>query len=171
VTFFQLAVHHLVVLCFVGLLVWAALNDSRHYIIPNRICAAVVGLYPAHVMASTVPVNWQMSIALALVVFAIFAVFFSMNYMGGGDVKLIAATALWAGPNYLLLLLLTTAFIGGVFALGMLIHLRMFTPSPAGDGAPRSWRDKLFVGVRTRVPYGVAIAVGGVFVAVRLFSV
>jgi prepilin peptidase CpaA len=166
----QLAVHHIVILSFVGLLVWAAVNDSRHFIIPNKLCAAIVGLYPAHVMASPVPVPWDISLVLAVVVFVVFAVFFSMSFMGGGDVKLVTATALWAGPQYLLLLLLTTAFIGGVFALGMLIHLRLFAPSPAGDGAPRSWREKLFVGVRTRVPYGVAIAVGGVFVAVRLFS-
>lgn len=162
--------HQIVVLSFVGLLTWAAINDSRHFIIPNRIPIAIAALYPAHVLASPIPVAWAYAIVIALVIFVLFAIFFHLNMMGGGDVKLMAATALWAGIHHALTLVVMTALIGGVFAFAMLVHARLFAPKAAEAGNATGWRARLIPTIRARVPYGVAIAGGGVFVAVRLFS-
>jgi prepilin peptidase CpaA len=66
--------------------------------------------------------------------------------MGGGDVKLLASTSVWAGPALVFPLLMVTALAGGLVAVGVLAARRRRSP----------------------LPYGVAIAAGGLVVAQRL---
>lgn len=155
---------HLVLLAFALLLVWAAVSDFTRYIIPNRLCAAIVLLYPAWAMLSP-QTDWAGAILVALAVFAIGAALFGAGLMGGGDVKLMAAAALWAGPMLVLPFLFITAAAGGVLALVMLSPFGMLIPH-----APTAlFRD----GIRPKrakqsMPYGIAIAASGLFVAAQL---
>jgi len=106
------------------------------------------------------------SLAACLLAGAVFAIMFSMGGMGGGDVKLMAAIAAFAGLPRLPELLLATALAGGVFALAVAIAhgalgdtLRglfggwWFRPGSHNDSPPRA-RARLYL------PYGVPIAVG-----------
>ncbi len=159
------AAHDLVLLLFVALLGAAAASDILRFRIPNRIVLALAALFPLHLLTSPVPADWMGGLAAGLGLFALGAVLFARGALGGGDVKLLAACALWAGPAHLPALLLVTALSGGVLALFALSAARLtaiyaFTRLGIDRG-----RDMLMDG---QLPYGLAIAAGGVAVAWRL---
>lgn len=159
---FPLLVDRLALTAFAGLLVWAARSDLRDYTIPNRISLAIAGLYPAHILAAGSIDAIPGAVIVATIVFAAGFAFFALRIAGGGDVKLMSATALWAGQTQIIDLLFVTALAGGVLAAGL---------------ATRAWRQSavatpdgtlvLRIGAirGTKVPYGAAIAAGGLYVA------
>ena len=141
---------------FAGLLAWASYEDARGYLIPNRICGAVAALFPIYVLTTG---EWSALLSSTLTALAVLAtgyILFSRGLLGGGDVKLMTAIALWAGPNLVLPFVLITGVAGGFLSLAM-IAPRLF----ARDGA-------LLAG--PPVPYGVAVAAGGLYVAFQLLA-
>ena len=92
----------------------------------------------------------------AAAVFVAGALLFSRGLIGGGDVKLLSAATLWAGPSLTPALLLATALLGGLLTILLLVPLAMRTvfPADAGDGAAK----------RVSVPYGIAIAAAALIV-------
>ncbi|MFQ5970768.1 MAG: prepilin peptidase [Alphaproteobacteria bacterium] len=155
-------IHAAVVVLFGALLAAAAFMDVRTFAIPNRLSVAVLALYPAHVLASPLPVDWQAGLVVGIAVFIVCTVIFSLGWMGGGDVKLLTAAAVWAGPELLPHMLFLVAAIGGLHSLLEMIRL----------GYPRRiWlrfvRAESAAPTTTReiVPYGVAISAGGLFIA------
>ena len=163
----SLSASHLAIACLIGLLCWAAFSDFLKFIIPNQVCAAIVALYPLYVVAAAPPVDWAGGVACGVIVFTLGFAFFVLRLTGGGDVKLLAAVAMWAGPPFVLSFLIVTALAGGVVSLATLARVLPGRLRPAGR-AGFSMRDT--PAMRARVPYGVAIAVGGVYVAVRLLA-
>ena len=147
----------IVTLC--GLLVWAAASDMHRYVIPNRICLSLLILYPAYALTLS-PTQIGVAAAIAGSVFLIGAVLFSYGIMGGGDVKLLAATSLWAGGTFFPAFVILTALAGGLLALWWGPILRYFFPAIAMAKSANG---------RPAVPYAVAIAAGGLFVAVNLY--
>lgn len=131
------------------LLLIAAFTDLRTRTIPNRLNAAIAVLAIGWWWASgTDP--WPdiaFRIAGALVVFLIFAALFAAGMMGGGDVKMIGALALWLPFALLSDMLMVMALAGGVLTLMMLARHR-FRKLP---GNPE-------------IPYGVAISFAGLWV-------
>jgi prepilin peptidase CpaA len=159
------SVHFLIMALFFGLLAWAVLTDVEALRIPNRICLALVGLYPAHVLASGVAVDWPGALLVAAAVFVLGLVPFATGWVGGGDVKLMAATALWVGPASFSLFALVTSVVGGIIAVLMLSKVRFVVALVAeaiGCGAIRD------VVLGRAIPYGVAIAAGGCTVGARM---
>ncbi len=125
--------------------------DVRSYIIPNWLTGALVVTYPLAVLLSPVAVDWLMALAGMLAVFAVGYGFFAMKWMGGGDVKLITACALWVGFSNLLEFIFLFGIFGGVFSILVLVA-RKFSPFLKMQKLPRILRD------REPIPYGVAIA-------------
>ncbi len=154
-----------VILLFIALLGWAAFSDFRDYVIPNRLSLSVAILYPAHVAASAMPVDWLGAVIVAGVVFVIGIVLFAFRVAGGGDVKLLAAVALWAGPIMILPFLLIMAMVGGFLAVATLRHLRFLRPWPSGAIAAD---EVMALKLKSSVPYGIAIASGGLWVATQI---
>jgi prepilin peptidase CpaA len=152
------SVHVLVLGLFFGLLAVAVLTDVETLRIPNRLCLALVAIYPAHLLASPVAVDWPGALLLATVMFGGGLVSFAAGWMGGGDVKLMAATALWIGPGSFIDFLLVTAIAGGLISVLMLSGFR-FTVAQIADSA--GFADIRDVILGRSIPYGVAIAVGG----------
>lgn len=160
---------------FAGLLLWAAASDVARFVIPNRICAAIAALWPAYAAAR---LGGGLSLhdaafGLAFGAGALVAGFllFAMRLVGGGDVKLFAATALWAGPALGLPFVFVVLAGGGILALSYLAFrtLRAMCDAPV-PGLPRANLGGAIAGaLRSEVPFGVAIALGGLFVAWRLF--
>jgi len=146
-------VHILVLLAFATLLLWAAGEDVRRLIIPNWISLAIAGLYPLHVLLGPAAVDWLSAAGLAALTLAVGFALFAANLVGGGDVKLMAAVALWAGPSDFPLLITVTAVAGGVVALALLLS---------------RWRSRKAETRSGVMPYGVAIAAGGLMVAFSL---
>jgi prepilin peptidase CpaA len=174
-------------LCFAGflsMLALAALKDLRERRIPNRLTAGLALLYPVYVLVSPVPVAWPGATLLAGAVFLVGLGLFARQLIGGGDVKLIAAVSLWAGPQHFVWFMLITTLTGGALSLISLwyrrwagvieTHLAVLGLAAIGglrataSGAPRS--DTTAISDPATLPYGVAIAAGGIAVAIQLLK-
>jgi prepilin peptidase CpaA len=127
-------------------LVVAVVTDWRSRIIPNRLNAAIALLAIPYWWASGLALwpDVAVQIAMAAGLFAVFALAFRLGGMGGGDVKLIAALALWLPPGATLRLLVIMSIAGGLLTLAMLIRYRVTRP-----------------GGELEIPYGIAIAFAG----------
>lgn len=158
------------ILIFAGLLVAAAHSDIRRFEIPNRLPVAIVLLFPFHVIAlqsfTGAPVGWLISGITAVSVFAVGTALFAFGLFGGGDVKLLSAASLWAGPHALPALLLVMSVTGAGLALAFIARARL---APAG----RNTGERALDATETagiQLPYGVAIALGGLVALVGPFS-
>ncbi len=149
-------------------LAWAVASDSSTFRIPNRIPLIVVGLFVAHALAAWPAIDLAGAVTVgATCLVAGFAVY-AFSWFGAGDVKLFAALGLWAGPAYIADLVLITSMTGALMAFSVATpHLVRSGLSSIAGGlvAPCSTplRDR-------RLPYGVAIAAGGVYLTTRLIS-
>lgn len=132
-----------------ALLIWAAVTDIRARIISNPLNAAIALLAPLYWWSAGLAPwpDMAMQVGLSLAVLALFAALFAAGMMGGGDVKLLAALALWFPAGALLWLLMLMALIGGVVTLVTLIAHRARRRSGQAE-----------------IPYGVAIALAGLWV-------
>lgn len=160
-------VDQIAIVIFIGLLAWAAVSDFKTYLIPNSVSLGVALLYPAHVLASPVAVDWAGALVVAACVLAVGFVMFAMRLAGGGDVKLLAAASLWAGPAQALPFLLLTTLAGGLLAAMTMNYLRYVRPWPSDMLAPD---EAAALKLRATVPYGIAIALGGLWVAVHMIA-
>ncbi|MEE4155559.1 MAG: prepilin peptidase [Erythrobacter sp.] len=130
-------------------LVFAAITDIRSRKIYNSLNAAIALAAPAFWFASGMGLWPDMALQLgfALLVFAAFAGLFALGMIGGGDVKLLGALALWFTPYVFLQLLIVMAMIGGLIAVGFMVRRVVFKPETPG-----------------KLPYGVAITAGALWV-------
>jgi prepilin peptidase CpaA len=172
------------------LLSLAALIDVRERRIPNWLTAGVAALYPLYVLASPSPPAWLGAVAAAFAVFLFGLILFGRQLIGGGDVKLIAAMTLWAGLDHLALFALVTSLAGGGLALASLwyqrwhgvigAHMAALGWNLAPAGPPRhepvaspEGSDAIASSPVDRpltLPYGVAIAAGGLVVIAQLIT-
>jgi prepilin peptidase CpaA len=137
-----------------ALLVVAAVIDVRTFTISNRLNAAVALLAPLY-WASVALSPWPgiaIQLASGATVFALFAAAFYAGLMGGGDVKLAAALALWFAPMSTIKFLVLMSLAGGVLTLVILAWHR----AKKREGRPE-------------IPYGVAIAFGGLAILTQRF--
>ena len=156
------SVDNIVITVFLGLLALAAYFDVREYRIPNRVNLFIAALYPVHVLASAQPVDWVGGLVVAAAALAVLLALYAFRGVGGGDVKLITVTALWAGPAAAAEFLLITTLAGGLMALVMISSARFgLALGLEGIIGQRGVKNMLS---REGLPYGVAIAMGGCFV-------
>lgn len=137
------------------LLIVAAISDVATMKIPNRISLLLVGGFVVAALLAGLPAQQILtSIAGAGIVFAAGFACFAFGWMGGGDVKLAAAAALWLGLGHLLDYLLLAAIGGGLLTLALLVirHIPLPAMALGWDWAARL-HDR-----RTGIPYGVALA-------------
>ena len=144
----------LLLLALAAMLVAAAVIDVRTFTISNRLTAGVALLAPVYWLS--VPMApWPgiaIQLAAAAVVFGILACAFFAGMMGGGDVKLAAALALWFSPASTLKFLVLMSLAGGVLTLVVMALHRV----KRREGRPE-------------IPYGVAIAFGGLAILTQRF--
>jgi prepilin peptidase CpaA len=155
------------IICFLGLLAWAACNDAIQFEIPDGASLGLVLLYPIFVIASPIPIDWFWAILVAAAVFAAGLLLFTTGRFGGGDVKLLTATALWAGPKLILPFLFAMSITGGVLALIVWVVHWVRSHRLATTSGHLSLTTAEYA-VPTRLPYGVAIAAGAGLVGLRL---
>lgn len=97
-------------------------------------------------------IGWSIVTALAVLLCAF--LLFSLNWIGGGDAKLAAVTALWLGAEQTLDYILYAALLGGVLSIVLLSFRRLEFPR---NGRASLWISRLHRH-ETGVPYGVAMA-------------
>jgi prepilin peptidase CpaA len=147
-----------------ALLIGAGVQDLRSMTIANGISLAVAGLFViwaagALAVGRLTPTDLTYAVGCAVVVFGVGAAGFAAGGLGGGDVKLLAAVSLFAGPARIVDFLAVTAIAGGILGLAVLAG------APIGQPAPLPANGPLRARLRRNLPYGPAIAVGGLWVA------
>jgi prepilin peptidase CpaA len=135
------------------LVLLAAIEDGWRMKISNLISAAVVlGAFAALLLNGPVVGFWQ-NLALFAAVLVVGTMMFARGWMGGGDIKLLAASALWFDLSSGWKLMVAIAIAGGLEAL-IVIGLRRLP-------WPNSVRQRvLLLRPREGIPYGIAIAFG-----------
>src|SRR5258707_8642410 len=101
----------------------AAFEDIGRFIIRNVLPAALCLLWPVYLVAAPSLSGALWSLGCGVAVFIVGAFLFARGYLGGGDVKLLSAAALWAGPGGTPGLLLLTGLLGGALTLFLLMPL------------------------------------------------
>jgi prepilin peptidase CpaA len=147
------------------LLLYVATIDVATRLIRNEICLALAILGIAGQFTS--PMQLAASLIAATVLFLLLLVIYQRRMIGGGDVKLLVALAIGLPLVGVFKLLTVTALAGGVLAL---VHLMMRAlPSPRLAPAGSSFVRRVYAIERWRhlrhapLPYGVAIACGGIW--------
>jgi prepilin peptidase CpaA len=144
----------LLLILLAAILVVAAAIDVRTFTISNRLNLAVALLAPVY-WASIALSPWPgiaTHLAAGAIVFVLLAAAFYAGMMGGGDVKLAAALALWFPPLATIKFLVIMSLAGGVLTLGVLAFHRL----RKREGRPE-------------IPYGVAISFGGLAILAQRF--
>lgn len=146
---------YLILMTFPVAMAFAAANDLFTMKIPNRISLALIGGFVAIALITRMPLE-TLGLHVVIAVAVLIATFtlFSLNMLGGGDAKLMAAGALWMGPDHIIEFVAYVTIFGGILAVAMLGY-RNFLPAKALP-LP-AWARRLH---RTGegIPYGIAIA-------------
>jgi prepilin peptidase CpaA len=122
--------------------------DLRIREIPNSLNAAIAVLAIPfwYLSGLTFWPDIAIQIAVAAALLGLFWIAFAFGAMGGGDVKMIAAVALWFRWEAVVVMIVIMSLAGGVLTAGMYIWHRLAkTPEPP------------------EIPYGVAVAIGGLW--------
>ena len=151
----------LALILFPALMAFAAASDLLTMTISNRISIILVGGFLALAIASGMaPMQILSHLGAGALVLVVSFGLFSCGWIGGGDAKLAAATALWFGFDLLLPYLLYASVLGGVLTL-LLLQFRLM-PLP-GLLAGQVWAQRLHR-KDGAVPYGVALAAAALVV-------
>jgi prepilin peptidase CpaA len=142
-------------------MVYAGLTDLTTMRIRNNLCLWLFASYA--VLAPFVgftleQIAWSAAFAAGLL--AVSFILFAFGWMGGGDGKLLAVTALWLGIDHAPAFLIYTGLFGGALTLAVL-QLRL-VGLPAFLGS-RPWITRL-QSDNSGVPYGVAITLAALVV-------
>jgi len=160
-----LQLHYAALAAFAGLMLVAAFEDLRRFIIPNALTLSVCALWPLYFAASPSLYGGLGALGCALAVFLAGALCFARGWLGGGDVKLLAAAALWAGPAGTPSLLVLTGVLGGMLALFMMMppgaHFAALARAKLGSDP-----EPIQSGLAAPIPYGIAIAGAALLVTV-----
>jgi len=148
---------------------YAVVSDFRALLIPNWVIVTLAAAFAVFSLLYLEPMTVLWHVLVALAVFLVTAVFFAINWIGGGDVKLLTATALWAGPQHVANLLLIMAALGFVIAIvlmGLRTHGTFIAP----------WLpDNMFLSrlqalaKQGQCPYGVAIGAAALIAVPNTF--
>jgi prepilin peptidase CpaA len=124
------------VAAYVALLVLIMVSDVRSRRIPNWAVLALIAVFAAASLTGQMSAPLWSSAAAAVIAFGVGFGLYAAHVVGAGDAKLFAAAALFAGLGGLAGLALSTALLGGLLALGMLIARRKYAlrALKPGDG-------------------------------------
>jgi prepilin peptidase CpaA len=148
-------------LLFPALMAFAASSDLITMTISNRVSLAlVVGFFALalmwHMPLGEIGLHVAASAAVLVAAFTCFA----FGWIGGGDAKLAAATALWLGfdqlPNYLIF----ASLFGGALTLAILRFRAMPLPRLLSG---QEWAQRLHR-MDTGIPYGIALALAALLI-------
>ncbi len=148
-------------LLFPALMAFAASSDLLTMTISNRISIILVAGFLVLAMAVGMPLDEIANhFGAAVVVLGVAFVFFARGWVGGGDAKLAAATALWLGWAHLYEYVFYASLLGGVLTL-LLLEFRKFSMPSLLAG--REWAERLHK-PDGGIPYGIALAAAALLV-------
>lgn len=137
---------------------FAAANDLFTMKIPNKISLALIVSFALAALYVRLPLETALlHVGVGAAALVAGFVMFSLRLLGGGDAKLLAAGALWMGPDHAMLFIAYLTIFGGLLSAAVLFY-RKYIPISA-EAVP-GWAVKLHV-QGTGIPYGIAIAASG----------
>ncbi|HXX25917.1 MAG TPA: prepilin peptidase [Pseudolabrys sp.] len=148
-------------LLFPALMAFAASSDLLTMTISNKLSLALTACFFLLVLVTGMNLGEiGMHVAAAALVLVIAFGMFTQGWIGGGDAKLAAATALWFGFGHLLDFLVYASLLGGVLTLVLIQFRKLPLPGPL---ARQSWIMRLHE-KGGGVPYGIALAAAALIV-------
>jgi prepilin peptidase CpaA len=154
---------------YTSLIIYAIFIDLMEMRIPNW-CS--IFLFVLFIAFSTIHLSAQQIVLHFMIATLLFVVglgMYAMSWFGAGDVKLLGAVMLWAGPSNATLFVISLALVSWVlgFALLGLRKILKFYPNAFSKSAvlrrPIAWVEK------GSFPFGVAIGAGALVIAPRIF--
>ena len=141
------------------LMAYAAVSDLLTMTISNRVSIALVAGFVAVALASGMPPVTLIEdhLACGLAVLVLTFTLFAFGWIGGGDAKLAAATAVWLGWTQLFDYGLTASVLGAGLTFAILAVRKMDLPARL---TRQTWIARLH-SAGNGVPYGIALAVAG----------
>lgn len=134
----------------------AACSDFLTMLIPNRVSAILLASFVIVApLAGLGLTDIALHLSAGLIVFSACFALFAFNIMGGGDAKLLTASAVWFGMTPVLVeFLIYVSFVGGILTMAIL-SLRAHTNTILASGLPVPGH----LMTAKKVPYGIAIGV------------
>jgi prepilin peptidase CpaA len=143
---------------FPAAVIFAAIRDLTTFTIPNWISLVlIVAFFPIALISHLPLASLGASVIIGVLALALGVAMFAVGWIGGGDAKLFAASALWLGWPALLPFLMWTGLAGGALAVTLLWSRKLANHYPSAGPA---WFGRLMT-PGGEAPYGVAIAIGG----------
>jgi prepilin peptidase CpaA len=141
------------------LLCIAALGDIRSYRIPNKLNLIIASLAIPYWLLNITALNAGLLPQLLLIgiMLIILLPLMLRSILGGGDAKLLFALSFWFKPSLYFAMIMVTVIAGGILCLGVLLRGRLQSPAPNIGINGEVVESKR----KQRIPYGVAIAAGG----------
>lgn len=146
----------LVLYLLAGLLTAAACQDLARLTISNIFPTLVVLLFPVWVAVAGPEADIWMNGVNFIITLGVGLGLFALGWLGGGDVKLFAAIALWFDFSGIVPLVFYVTAAGAVLTLSLMLLRRAV---PAGTRSRLEWA---IFERRGPIPYGVAIAAGAI---------
>jgi prepilin peptidase CpaA len=143
-------------------MVCSAVMDLFTMTISNRIALALVaGFFVLAALAGLPATAVAMHVGVGLAMLVVAFVLFAQGWIGGGDAKLFAATALWLGWSpHLFQYMLAASLLGGMLTVALLSIRKLPLPLCL---ARQEWIGRLHAPT-SGVPYGIALAGAGLLV-------
>jgi prepilin peptidase CpaA len=140
---------------FPALMAFAASSDLITMTISNRVSIVLLaGFFALALMSGMAMTEVLSHVGAGALVLVVSFGFFARGWIGGGDAKLAAATAIWLGFGYLMNYLVYASLLGGALTF-LLIEFRL-VPLP-GLLAGQFWAQRLHR-QGGDIPYGIALA-------------
>jgi len=148
-------------LLFPALMAFAASSDLITMTISNRVSLALAASFFALALMWHMPLaEIGLHAAASATVLVVAFVFFARGWIGGGDAKLAAATALWLGFDQLLNYLIFASLFGGLLTLAILRFRAVPLPRMLAN---QEWAQRLHR-MDTGIPYGIALALAALMI-------
>ena len=144
-------------------MIFATFYDLFTMTIPNKITLVLLASFA--VFAPLAGMGWETALwhfGVAVCVLIVGFGLFSLGVMGGGDAKLLAASALWFGTAFTLPYLLAASVLGGLLTLFIVIARRIMLPQMLLN---IPWIARL-LDKKQGIPYGAALGPAALYVFV-----
>lgn len=151
----------LLFLVFPAAMAYAAVMDMLTMTIPNRISLLMVAGFMAAVPFSGLDAGGVANhVGAGAMMLALGILMFAQGWLGGGDAKLLSATALWLGFTNILPYLAIVGVLGGFLAMALLLYRSMPPPLLL---CREAWALRLH-DKSCGIPYGIALAAAGLWI-------
>lgn len=148
--------------------IWAAVSDLGAYRIPNSSVLLILLLFPLYSLLAGGVAPLLPHAIVGGVVLVLGIPLYAVGLAGAGDFKLLAAAALWAGPQALPMLLMVMALSGGLLAAAYWLRAKFCLRTAGVAAPPEGETTGGGEGIATKhLPYGVAISAGALVVLVQ----